>query len=643
MNLYKFSISSVLLVSCTAQLVFAQQSETSDSIATMIISVTRVDKEQLSVAQSVSVKTDQDIDKLQAIDISEVLNAIPGVGASGGFYGGQTIRGGSGGQVIINIDGVDQTASSNKGMSINPLSIDPMLVKQVEVLKGTGSALYGSGGIGGVIAIRTKNAGDLLEDEQNIGAFLRTRYNSNDHAIHNTAAVYGRSVDTKFDYLLTADGYRSELHKNNPAKNTKSRASRLSAKFGINLDPEQRLEITVKHSDSKFKNSVVDPDAVKNTTVQVMHTINRSDNLNMRSHLSYNTIKRNASMDFGGQQDSKVQRLQLDSQNSHFIENGQFDHEVTYGVSYLATKQTGFVDNQPDDFANANGDRAEIGAFLQDTVSWSKLTATGAIRYVNYAMQGRDAAYDMSEKKLLPSLGLTYKATPWLNLYASYGHDFRAPSIDDMYTARKMPLWGMEIVPNPNLKPEQSINRELGFALHTDGLFKAGDNGYLRFSYFDQNVKNLIELTGPVHNSGTGLMEYTSSNVKKANRSGLELEASYNLENFSASVAIDKLRVKDKATDKVTKYPKTLHANASYTFNQELSLAWLADGASQSDKSGGGYLIHGLRAKWQGVGKAKGLELSAGVSNAFDREYTNEYGGKGRDRAYTLGLAYKFN
>ncbi len=47
------------------------------------------------------------------------------------------------------------------------------------MLKGTGSTLYGSGAIGGVIALTTKDAADYLEGDDKYGFRTKAGYHSN--------------------------------------------------------------------------------------------------------------------------------------------------------------------------------------------------------------------------------------------------------------------------------------------------------------------------------------------------------------------------------------------------------------------------------------------------------------------------------
>lgn len=644
MKRFKLSIIAVFVANSLTNIAVAD-TDTPDieNYETVVVTATKTDKYITDVPQMIAVASDEDIKNQQATDISETLNRMAGVEATGGPYGQVSIRGGSRGQVILNVDGINQSVDTNKGMASNPLSIDPLLVKKIEVIKGGGSVLYGSGGIGGVVVIRTKSVDDLLSGNHNHGGFVRTRYDSSDEAFHNGIGIYGRTSDTSFDYLITADGYDSELNEDNLTKHTKNQSRNFAGKFGMNIDDDQRLQLNLKHSEREYTSAVVAPDNYDNDSIQLTHELHRGDNINLKTNISYAKIERRAAMTnaLAGLQESNVDRFQFDTQNTHYIKLDSFSHEVTYGLNALDTEQKGWVNGQVENFANANGQRSEYGIYVQDTVNWGIVTATGALRYVNYNMDGTSST-SVNTEKTLPSLGLTIDATDWLALYANYSRDFRAPSIDEMYTEIQFSPF-MAIVPNPDLKPENSVNREVGFGLHNSGLFTESDYGSFRFTYFNQDIDDMIEMSQTFTiNPVTGVEEYTTINIAKANRSGVELELNYSLDNITFSASTDYRKVKDKNANIEYRYARNL--NTAITYNLpilNMAATWLTKSASSSEISGSrisGYTVQGLRVQ----ASYNGLELSAGVRNLFDTEYQTERGFDGEERTYMIGAAYHF-
>jgi hemoglobin/transferrin/lactoferrin receptor protein len=126
------------------------------------------------VPATIDVIDQEDLERSQPSTLGDILNDLPGVEVDGGPKGSQSqpnIRGFGGtgwgsNRVVTTIDGARQNVGAAHGGS---MFVDPDVLKQVEVLKGTGSTLYGSGAIGGVIALTTKDAEDFIDDGDTFG------------------------------------------------------------------------------------------------------------------------------------------------------------------------------------------------------------------------------------------------------------------------------------------------------------------------------------------------------------------------------------------------------------------------------------------------------------------------------------------
>ena len=105
---------------------------------------------------------------------------------------GQNInmRGYGGDSVLVLLDGVRQNFSSQHD---GKFFIDPALIKRIEVVRGASSALYGGGGLGGVVGFQTVSARDLLKEGENFGILLTTAYQSVSNEYLESGAVYGRT------------------------------------------------------------------------------------------------------------------------------------------------------------------------------------------------------------------------------------------------------------------------------------------------------------------------------------------------------------------------------------------------------------------------------------------------------------------
>ena len=102
----------------------------------------------------------------QATSVAAALEDIPNVDIRGGSRSiaqKPNIRGLSDNRVVQVIDGVRQNFDlAHRGSYFLPMS----LIQEIEVIKGPSSSLWGSGALGGVVAMRTPNALDLLKNTE---------------------------------------------------------------------------------------------------------------------------------------------------------------------------------------------------------------------------------------------------------------------------------------------------------------------------------------------------------------------------------------------------------------------------------------------------------------------------------------------
>src|SRR5213076_2232874 len=125
--------------------------------------VTAAKRSQLlsQVVTSVALVTDTDVARRAVTTVDEAVDKTPGVQ----FLNGQVnIRGSSGyvqglgSRVLMLVDGVPANQGDRGGINWDLLPVDA--VERVEVVKGAGSALYGSAALGGVINLITRDVPD---------------------------------------------------------------------------------------------------------------------------------------------------------------------------------------------------------------------------------------------------------------------------------------------------------------------------------------------------------------------------------------------------------------------------------------------------------------------------------------------------
>ena len=153
------------IAACLSVPAYAEVAKRTFTLNKVTVAATLAEEKVGDVPSSVSVVEADEIEQQLATDIGDVLRYEAGIEVeSAGRFGlsGYNIRGMNENRVKIVVDGVEQAKSFTPGgdfQRISRNSIDIDALKQVEVVKGPASSLYGSDAIGGVVAFTTKGSG----------------------------------------------------------------------------------------------------------------------------------------------------------------------------------------------------------------------------------------------------------------------------------------------------------------------------------------------------------------------------------------------------------------------------------------------------------------------------------------------------
>lgn len=124
----------------------------------VVVTATRIRQPLSEIGTSVSVMPGSQMQEQKLGLIAPALQQLPGVEINtAGSTGTETdvsIRGSTAAQTLILIDGVDVNTGSTGGFDFSNITTDN--IEQVEVVRGSGGALYGSQAIGGVVNVISK-------------------------------------------------------------------------------------------------------------------------------------------------------------------------------------------------------------------------------------------------------------------------------------------------------------------------------------------------------------------------------------------------------------------------------------------------------------------------------------------------------
>ncbi|MGC8807587.1 MAG: TonB-dependent receptor domain-containing protein [Thiomonas sp.] len=215
---------SIGLIGLSAQAQTAQPSDAA-TLAPVVVSATGYPQPLASALPSVSVITREQIEESGAQNLTTLLQQVAGVQVTSNGGPGQSgnvfVRGFGGTDVLVLLDGVPMNAQDTTGTSyLNNFTTDQ--IQRIEIIRGNVSAIYGSGAIGGVVLITTREGSKTPQASVSVSAGSRNTATVSANAsgqVGNTALQAGVSRYTtqgipaqnpqQTGLPNVADGYRN--------------------------------------------------------------------------------------------------------------------------------------------------------------------------------------------------------------------------------------------------------------------------------------------------------------------------------------------------------------------------------------------------------------------------------------------------
>lgn len=560
----------------------------------IVVSATRTPVALYDAPATVTVITAEQIADELATDIKDLVRFEPGVsvrraparfGAALGTVGragneGFTIRGIGGNRVLVQVDGI----RSPDGFSFGAQDAgrgnytDVGLVKTVEILRGPGSALYGSDGLAGVVSFTTSDPDDLILAGNAFGGFVRAQYSSADEEFAETAAVAGRAGTfsalvgytrrdfRELDNKGTVGGVGETRTQPNPQD---GQSDALLGKL-VWSDGRHRVRLTGEYLERDLHTRVLTgegPAFLFGPSPSWIVDSLTADDTTKRQRLSLDWTWSGA----GAVQYAHVAAYWQDGQDIQFsdedrspigatprpdrerlntFENrvwglsaearsgfatGGLTHRVTLGGDMSWTNQKGIRDGvEPPagevfpSSAFPETDYMLGGVFLGHELGLldGALTLYPALRLDFYRLEPQDdrlypdlnrAAQDHS--RLSPKLGAVAKLGGTARLFANYTQGFRAPTPFQVNNFFSNPAFGYTSDPNPDLGPERSESWE-------GGIRFGGQNVSVSATAFTADYEDFIA-QADVGGSGTPsdptIFQYV--NIGRVKIEGIEAKA----------------------------------------------------------------------------------------------------------------------
>jgi outer membrane receptor for ferrienterochelin and colicins len=494
----------------------------------VVITASRREQSLQEVPVSVSTVTARMIADRNIVTLDDALRYVPGVNMLSdqvNIRGSTGYNRGVGSRVLVLLDGLPYITGDTG--EINWETIPMFDVERIEVVKGAGSALYGSSALGGVINVITRETPNApeLRFRAFSGLYGKPRYPEWDWSSKprfNSGLVMSYAGKTSaISYLISVGRTVDESYRENDAYHRWS----LFAKVKYDLSSTQSLMVAGNYLERTHGNYFWWQDLNDATRPAESQrnglVLSRRGNINLayKEFLSdkfFYTIK---GIYFGNfWRDDSSGRVNNIS-TSHLF---NLDVQATYEVNNFNVLTFGAAGNFDHVYANLFGTHPGVGAaaYVQDEAAiTTEVKLTAGLRF-----DWQKVSVLKATAQLNPKLGLVYMPDQETSIRASFGSGFRYPAIAELYIESSTNVSQVAVLPNPDLKVETSVsyeigvNRSIGQMMSVDlALFNNEFDNLIEPSVqiktYHPNPSSTFEVTGPV---------IQFDNVTRARIQGLE-------------------------------------------------------------------------------------------------------------------------
>jgi len=461
---------------------------------------------------SIGTIRDSEIRLRMPTTINEILPYHSGVQMIGGqinIRGSSGYTRGAGSRVLVLVDGFPVLASDNDGIYWNAIPMQN--IRRVEILKGAGSALYGSNALGGVVNVITTPISEQPHTTiRGQGGYYSVPSNPSWRWREQPliTGMWSVSHERQLDSL----GVRAGLsYRSSPGYSQNGWYRRWNVTGKFHLTPSENTEwngrlylvrdihgvVTQWRNAHRPFNVPLESvgDYLTNHHLQV--ALSYSDVVSSRMAHTWRTIYYRKAF-------QNYQHDNNDYSVSHtFSTEWQTDYQAT--SSHLVTAGIEVTGDRIIADLWGNHTSYDVAGYLQDEWSISALTRLVAgLRADLLQIDARPVLMQVN-----PKIGLNHNLTDSWTVRASVGRGFRSPSISERFTRTRQYIF--QVAPNPDLQPEVSWSGEIGTHYESSALT-------LDLALFSSRYRNFID---PLQDPATGTISF--QNITNANIRGTEI------------------------------------------------------------------------------------------------------------------------
>ncbi len=508
--------------------VVATDSSKTENLDEVIITATRTIRQLSSLPLPAQIISKKDIERSNSIRLNDILNEQTGLITIPDFGGGEGIQlqGFDSQYTLILIDGVPLVGRSAGTLDISRITVGN--IKQIEVVKGASSSLYGSEALGGVINIITETPKYGFNGNTNfrIGAFYTSDLSTTINYKKKKLGV------TTFLNRYSSDGY--DLNKTDDLK-TVDPFSNYTFNTKVVYDFSEATQLF-----ASGKYYTQNQDYIASSTLKGESTINE---WNSHLKLSHKYSEKWSSY-FEFYATRYKAKDYLDDENNSRFSNSYYNQLLIrpeIRATYNPDDKSAFIGGLG--FNHETLDRTDFTIQPEFNSPYLYLQYDGNLaEKLNVIIGARFDSHNKYKSQFSPKAAIRYKLNDKLNIKSSVGYGFKAPDFRQLYfdftnATVGYTVLGYNAVPTAipeleaqgqianiiipvsefqqELNPENSISINIGFDYKFSPVLK------LDLNLFRNNIRDLID-TRIVANKTNGQNVFSYYNVNKVYTQGLE-------------------------------------------------------------------------------------------------------------------------
>ncbi len=459
---------------------------------TVVISGFRA-TDEADFAQAVTVIEGKKLDRVRGQSLVQAVEDTPGVAnySTGNFVSKPVIRGLASYRSLMLLDGVPEEAQQFGDE--HGASVDIMDMQRIEIVRGPGSLLFGSGALGGVMNVVTPELPTTQGGSETLSGKISGDVFSNSPGGAGAVSLAGASGSVGY---RGAFSYRQAGNTRTPdgalpnSAHTNLNGSTLvgiSEKWGMlslrYAHYDMKLNLPAAITDTTTGRMIADPNATLYQKVAHdrlhLHSLLHSDIAKIEMNVSYQQNRRRE-FENSTIADARL-NLQLDTLNSEVkIHHAPLGPLIgTIGLNHV-NQRNQTLGNEP---LIPGYTSNSYGAYVFEELRFDAFSILGGVRGDTRILDAaQNAALSLAGQRVQNSamtgaVGAVWRFAKQSSFFANVGRGFRAPTAFELFSNGVHEGTNTFDIGDANLKPETTLTTDAGLRVK-QGIFHGELNGY---------------------------------------------------------------------------------------------------------------------------------------------------------------------